>query len=78
MLNTILSVNYGTTIPWRLTRCAEWGVLALIGPNSLSKSTLIRAVMVVLLQGKIRTNGDDFPSLTTLQRLDMLLLFARR
>jgi iron complex transport system ATP-binding protein len=44
-------------------------VLALIGPNGAGKSTLIRAVSgVILYTGHISTNGDDFVSLSTLQR----------
>jgi len=44
-------------------------VLALIGPNGAGKSTLIRAVSgVIPYSGHIRTNGDDFASLSTLQR----------
>ena len=44
-------------------------VLALIGPNGAGKSTLIRAVSgVIPYAGQIRTNGDDFAALSTLQR----------
>jgi iron complex transport system ATP-binding protein len=44
-------------------------VLALIGPNGAGKSTLIRAVSgVVPYTGHVRTNGDDFASLSTIQR----------
>ena len=44
-------------------------VLALIGPNGAGKSTLIRAASgVIPYAGHIRTNGDDFASLTALQR----------
>src|SRR5512139_713637 len=44
-------------------------VLALIGPNGAGKSTLIRAVSgVIPYTGHVRTNGDDFASLSTLQR----------
>jgi cobalamin transport system ATP-binding protein len=44
-------------------------ILALIGPNGAGKSTLIRAVSgVIPYAGQIRTNGDDFASLSTLQR----------
>ena len=44
-------------------------VLALIGPNGAGKSTLIRAVSgVVPYQGHVSTNGDDFASLSTIQR----------
>jgi iron complex transport system ATP-binding protein len=44
-------------------------VLALIGPNGAGKSTLIRAVSgVIPYTGQVRTNGDDFASLSTMQR----------
>jgi ABC-type cobalamin/Fe3+-siderophores transport system ATPase subunit len=44
-------------------------VLALIGPNGAGKSTLIRAVSgVIPYSGGVRTNGDDFASLSTIQR----------
>ena len=45
-------------------------VLALIGPNGAGKSTLIRAVsgVIPIAGGHVRTNGDDFASLSTLQR----------
>jgi iron complex transport system ATP-binding protein len=44
-------------------------VLALIGPNGAGKSTLIRAVSgVIPYTGQIRTNGDDFAALSTIQR----------
>ena len=44
-------------------------VLALIGPNGAGKSTIIRAASgVIPSSGHIRTNGDDFHSLTSLQR----------
>jgi cobalamin transport system ATP-binding protein len=44
-------------------------VLALIGPNGAGKSTLIRAVSgVIPYQGRVSTNGDDFASLSTIQR----------
>ncbi|HJS20949.1 MAG TPA: heme ABC transporter ATP-binding protein [Anaerolineales bacterium] len=44
-------------------------VLALIGPNGAGKSTLIRAVSgVIPYTGSIRTNGDDFMSLSPMQR----------
>jgi iron complex transport system ATP-binding protein len=67
-----LSVNYGTRrILHSVSLNVQSGeVLALIGPNGAGKSTLIRAVsgVVSIAEGKIRTNGDDFASLTTLQR----------
>lgn len=48
---------------------ASGEVLALIGPNGAGKSTLIRAVSgVIPCTGHIRTNGDDFSSLTPIQR----------
>ncbi len=44
-------------------------VLALIGPNGAGKSTLLRAASgVIPSTGSVRTNGDDFQSLTPLQR----------
>ena len=44
-------------------------VLALIGPNGAGKSTLVRAVSgVIPYEGHVRTNGDDFASLSTMQR----------
>src|SRR5688500_15443388 len=44
-------------------------VLALIGPNGAGKSTLIRAVSgVIPYGGRVRTNGDDFSSLSTIRR----------
>src|SRR6185436_10443083 len=44
-------------------------VLALIGPNGAGKSTLIRAASgVIPYTGHVRTNGDDFAALSTLQR----------
>jgi ABC-type cobalamin/Fe3+-siderophores transport system ATPase subunit len=45
-------------------------VMALIGPNGAGKSTLIRAAsgILPLKSGIIRTNGDEFTSLTPMQR----------
>ncbi len=45
-------------------------VVALIGPNGAGKSTLIRAVsgVVPVRSGHVHTNGDDFRSLTHIQR----------
>jgi iron complex transport system ATP-binding protein len=44
-------------------------VLALIGPNGAGKSTLVRAASgVIPYTGHVRTNGDDFASLSTIQR----------
>jgi iron complex transport system ATP-binding protein len=66
-----LSVSYG---PRRVLHdvSLEVGsgeVLALIGPNGAGKSTLIRAASgVIPCTGRVRTNGDDFASLSTIQR----------
>ena len=44
-------------------------VVALIGPNGAGKSTLIRAVSgVIPAAGVVRTNGDDFRALGSMQR----------
>lgn len=44
-------------------------VLALIGPNGAGKSTIIRAASgVIPSTGQVRTNGDDFHSLSPMQR----------
>ena len=44
-------------------------VLALIGPNGAGKSTLIRAASgVIPYTGQVRTNGDDFASLSAMER----------
>jgi iron complex transport system ATP-binding protein len=67
-----LTVDYGTRRVLRDVsldvRSGE--VLALIGPNGAGKSTLIRAASgVVPIQGGfVRTNGDDFAQLETMQR----------
>ena len=66
-----LSVSYGARkILHDLSFEVQSGeVLALIGPNGAGKSTLIRAASGVLpYTGHISTNGDDFASLSTLQR----------
>jgi len=67
-----LSVNYGTRrILHEVSFEVQSGeVLALIGPNGAGKSTLIRAVSGVIptARGHVRTNGDDFSSLSSLQR----------
>ena len=66
-----LSVSYGERkILHNITLNVQSGeVLALIGPNGAGKSTLVRAVSgVIPSSGHVRTNGDDFASLTTLQR----------
>ena len=48
-------------------------VLVLIGPNGAGKSTIIRAASgVIPSTGHIRTNGDDFASLSPLQRAHYL------
>lgn len=66
-----LSVSYGSR---RILHDVSFDVgsgevLALIGPNGAGKSTLIRAVSgVIPYTGHIRTNGDDFASLSTIQR----------
>lgn len=44
-------------------------VLALIGPNGAGKSTIIRAASgVIPSTGQVRTNGDDFHSLSPMRR----------
>ena len=66
-----LSVNYGVRrILHNISLDVQSGeVLALIGPNGAGKSTLIRAVSgVIPYSGHVRTNGDNFASLSTLQR----------
>ncbi len=66
-----LSVDYGTRrILHNISLEVQSGeVLALIGPNGAGKSTLIRAVSgVIPYAGHVRTNGDDFAALSTLQR----------
>jgi cobalamin transport system ATP-binding protein len=66
-----LSVDYG---PRRILHDVSLDVqsgevLALIGPNGAGKSTLVRAVSgVIPYMGHVRTNGDDFISLSPLQR----------
>jgi iron complex transport system ATP-binding protein len=66
-----LSVSYGQRrILHSVTLNVQSGeVLALIGPNGAGKSTLVRAVSgVIPYTGRVRTNGDDFASLSPLQR----------
>jgi iron complex transport system ATP-binding protein len=67
-----LSVDYGThRILHEVSFEVQSGeVLALIGPNGAGKSTLIRAVsgVIPVAGGHVRTNGDDFAALSTLQR----------
>jgi iron complex transport system ATP-binding protein len=67
-----LSVDYGSR---RVLKDVSLDVgsgeiLALIGPNGAGKSTLIRAAsgVIPIQSGRIRTNGDDFGSLSILQR----------
>ena len=67
-----LSVDYGARrILHEVSFDVQSGeVLALIGPNGAGKSTLIRAVsgVIPIASGHVRTNGDDFASLSALQR----------
>ena len=48
----------------------EGEIFGLLGPNGAGKSTLIRAVsgVIPIASGHVRTNGDDFASLSALQR----------
>ena len=66
-----LSVSYGSRrILHDISLNVQSGeVLALIGPNGAGKSTLIRAASgVIHYTGHVRTNGDDFITLTPMQR----------
>jgi iron complex transport system ATP-binding protein len=67
-----LSVDYGKRrILHGVSLDVQSGeITALIGPNGAGKSTLIRAVsgVIPIAGGHVRTNGDDFASLSTLQR----------
>jgi iron complex transport system ATP-binding protein len=66
-----LSVSYGSRrILHEVSLEVKSGeVLALIGPNGAGKSTLIRAASgVIPYTGHVRTNGDDFASLSPIQR----------
>jgi iron complex transport system ATP-binding protein len=66
-----LSVSYGSRqILHNISLNVQSGeVLALIGPNGAGKSTLIRAASgVIPYTGHVRTNGDDFVSLSPIQR----------
>ena len=66
-----LSVSYGSRrILHDVSLDVQSGeVLALIGPNGAGKSTLIRAASgVIPYQGHVRTNGDDFASLSPIRR----------
>src|SRR6266540_3850015 len=67
-----LSVDYGAR---RILHGVSFDVqsgetLALIGPNGAGKATLIRAVsgVIPIASGQVRTNGDNFASLSALQR----------
>lgn len=66
-----LSVSYGSRkILHEVSLNVQSGeVLALIGPNGAGKSTLIRSASgVIPYTGHVRTNGDDFASLSPIQR----------
>lgn len=67
-----LSVDYGSRrVLQDVSLDVQSGeVAALIGPNGAGKSTLIRAVSGVIpaRSGHVRTNSDDFRSLTHTQR----------
>jgi ABC-type cobalamin/Fe3+-siderophores transport system ATPase subunit len=66
-----LSVSYGPRhVLHDISLNVQSGeILALIGPNGAGKSTLIRAASgVIPCTGHISTNGDDFASLSVLQR----------
>lgn len=67
-----LSVDYGARRVLRdVSLDVQSGeVLALIGPNGAGKSTLIRAAsgVIPMRGGRVRTNGDDFAALPTMQR----------
>ncbi|MGE5463138.1 MAG: ABC transporter ATP-binding protein [Syntrophothermus sp.] len=66
-----LSVSYGSRqILHSISLEVQSGeVLALIGPNGAGKSTLIRAASgVIPYGGHIRPNGDDFASMSPVQR----------
>jgi iron complex transport system ATP-binding protein len=66
-----LSVSYGSRkILHEISLNVQSGeVLALIGPNGAGKSTLIRAAGgVIPYTGHVRTNGDNFASLSPIQR----------
>ncbi|MGA7193362.1 MAG: heme ABC transporter ATP-binding protein [Anaerolineales bacterium] len=71
-----LSVNYGSRrVLHDVSLSVQSGqVVALIGPNGAGKSTLIRAVsgVIPIVSGRVRTNGDDFHSLTPMQRAKYL------
>jgi iron complex transport system ATP-binding protein len=67
-----LSVSYGARqVLHNVSLDVQSGeVLALIGPNGAGKSTLIRAVsgVIPIAGGQVRTNGDNFAALSTIQR----------
>ncbi|NOY99072.1 MAG: heme ABC transporter ATP-binding protein [Chloroflexi bacterium] len=67
-----LSVSYGARrVLHEVSLDVQAGeVVALIGPNGAGKSTLMRAVSGVIPAegGRIRTNGDDLPALSPMQR----------
>jgi len=66
-----LSVSYGSrrVLHEVSLDVASGEILALIGPNGAGKSTLIRAASgVIPYTGHVRTNGDDFASLSPIQR----------
>lgn len=66
-----LSVDYGSrrALTDVTLDVASGEILALIGPNGAGKSTLIRAASgVIPSRGRVRTNGDDFASLSPIQR----------
>jgi iron complex transport system ATP-binding protein len=67
-----ISVNYGSRpVLHEVSIDVQAGeVVALIGPNGAGKSTLLRAVSGVIhvSSGRIRTNGDDFASLSPMRR----------
>lgn len=71
-----LSVNYGSRrVLHDVSLNVQSGeVVALIGPNGAGKSTLIRAVsgVIPIAGGRVRTNGDDFHSLTPMRRAKYL------
>jgi len=66
-----ISISYGSRqILHNISLNVQSGeILALIGPNGAGKSTLIRAASgVIPYTGQVRTNGDDFASLSPMQR----------
>jgi iron complex transport system ATP-binding protein len=71
-----LSVSYGSrqVLEAISLEVHSGEVLALIGPNGAGKSTLIRAAsgVVPVLDGTVRTNGDDLLALPPLGRARLL------